>query len=149
MSIEPVKYTRKTFDVDAIQVTAENVREVAEWCDGRIKSSDPESYNDNQFYIEISVQMAHGTKREKAFIGDWVTRTDKSFKAYRRDAFAFAFEMDDDGLSNRRAVTNMQTEVYLLIREALEDTSHLLVNKHETADKTARKIMDVTVGDHA
>lgn len=84
-----LKYNRKSFPVDAIQVTSENMTEVAEWCKGTI--------NDEGVYISVDVKNPLTTKQTQAFVGDWVLKAPKGFKVYTDRAFSKNFEPAHDG----------------------------------------------------
>ena len=51
--IETHKYTRKPFVVEAIQVTAENMDEIAQWCGGVVVNSSEGNY----VKVEVSRPM--------------------------------------------------------------------------------------------
>lgn len=84
--VEPVKYTRKPFGVDAVRVNAENMTDVAEWCGGKIEV---ESGAD---YIKIDVARPMNDRQTKAFAGDWVLYAGSSYKVYSHKAFSKSFE---------------------------------------------------------
>jgi hypothetical protein len=124
-----------------MQVTAENIFEIAEWCEGFVKRSDFDGVL--KTYIEVPVTVKNGVKRDKAFVHDWVTRTDRSFKAYRNEAFKIAFEQD--------TLTDPEVrheEVYKIIRHALLDlVDDGLHETHRRAVKAANKIVEIFEGE--
>jgi len=81
-------YERRTFRVQAIRVTAENIQEVAEWCDGTIKDADLPATN--AAYIRVP---AYNRNPTRARIGDWITRLGDStnFRVYQNKTFLQAF----------------------------------------------------------
>jgi hypothetical protein len=91
-------FQRKTFVVEAKQVLAEDIRELAEWCGGTfVEAYHPDfpksTINFGQPCIEIEVPRSNG-KKMRAFIGDWITHISGSdkFKVYRDKTFKEAFE---------------------------------------------------------
>jgi hypothetical protein len=92
-------FQRKTFVVQAIQITGENLSELAEWCGGElIESYTPEihlrsgNYRTGHPCIEMTV--GRNGQKIRAFIGDWITHIQGSekFKIYRDKTFKEAFE---------------------------------------------------------
>jgi len=146
-----MNFTRKTFSVEAMQVTTENIYEIAEWCGGTIKDNGDGFVGDPQAYIEVPVAMKNGIKRDKAFYGDWVTRTERSFKAYRDEAFKIAFEQDapvefDPDVRHE--------EVYRLVHEAMGDQHKATsgegmtyFNRRVTAVRITNKIVEIFEGE--
>lgn len=90
------KYTRKSFDVDAIQVTEDNIDAVAKWCMGEVRTfkTDPndEGVSREQKYIKVRVFQAIKERQTKAFVGDWVLYAGTGYKVYTPGAFAKCFE---------------------------------------------------------
>jgi hypothetical protein len=82
-------YKRKTFIVEGIQVTEENMFEVAVWCDGLIIQ--PTRPNDSAF-IKVRVHRPLSERQTKAFVGDWILKTKNSYKVYPDKAFKASFE---------------------------------------------------------
>lgn len=88
MQIDTQGYTRKPFRVDAIQVTESNMKHVAEWCGGTITEG-----KDSQF-IKVDVHRPLNERQTKAFVNDWVLRSESGFKVYTEKAFANSFEQE-------------------------------------------------------
>lgn len=82
-------YARKSFNVEAVQVTQENIEEVANWCGGQIKEN-----RDGAPYIKIDVKRALNERQRRAYLGDWVLlRQDgDTFKVYDDKAFGKCFD---------------------------------------------------------
>lgn len=99
--IEPVKYARKPFEVDAVRVTAENMAEVATWCRGEV-SLEGELPQQTQ-HIKIEVNNAINERQTMAFVGDWVLKAGKGFKIYTAKAFNKSF-VKVDGVAKDAAV---------------------------------------------
>ena len=92
MTLEIKKYNRKSFAVEAIQVTPENMAEVAKWCDGEIKTDGEKEGNLSRDHIKVEVSNPLREKQTKAFLGDWVLKSGKkSFKVYTNNAFYKSF----------------------------------------------------------
>jgi hypothetical protein len=85
------KYVRKPFYIDAVQVTEENIAEVATWCDGELlTSSGGEGAKDA--YVKVRVHRPLNERQTKAFVGDWVLFAGTGYKVYTKKAFEASFE---------------------------------------------------------
>lgn len=99
--LELKKFVRKPFPVEGVQVTAENMAEVASWCRGQLRKSAGPGGRNPQKYIKVNVKRALNDRQTMAYVGDWVvTATDQSvkgFKVYTPKAFSLTFdEIVDD-----------------------------------------------------
>ena len=72
--------------VDAVQVTDENMAELAVWCDGTQATNEL-----GLFYVKVNVIRPLRTRQTMAFAGDWVLRTNTGFKVYTNNAFKKSF----------------------------------------------------------
>jgi hypothetical protein len=90
MSLNIQKYQRKPFTIDAIQVTVDNMQEVAEWCGGEIIIE--KQGGRLVQYIKVDVPHAISERQKKAFVQDWVLKTGESIKCYSSRAFPKNFE---------------------------------------------------------
>lgn len=87
--MQTVTYSRKPFFVEAIQVTATNIPEVAAWCEGELLAEGKPPAQ----YIRVDVQRVMNDRQTKAYIGDWVLFANNSFKVYTDKAFKKSFEL--------------------------------------------------------
>lgn len=85
MKIE--KFARKPFVVEAVQVTEENMAEVAAWCGGEVRTADKKA----NAYIKLGVYHAINKRQTQAFVGDWVLKMGKGFKIYLEKAMSKTF----------------------------------------------------------
>lgn len=100
MTLKIEQYTRKPFPVDAVQVTEENLNEVAKWCGGDIHTSTKTLRNDageetgkiKLPFIKVDVHRPLNDRQTKAFVGDWVLKSDSGFKVYTLKAFDNSFQ---------------------------------------------------------
>lgn len=83
--MQTTKFTRKPFEVDAVQVTADNIEEVAKWCQGEVITED------DQPCIKVRVLRALNDRQTKAFVGDWVLYAGTGYKVYIDKAFKKSF----------------------------------------------------------
>lgn len=87
--VQPTKYVRKPFEVDAVEVTEDNVSEVAQWCSGTVNEE-----GDRQF-IKVHVARALNERQTKAYPGDWVLYAGTGFKVYTARAFERTFQLPE------------------------------------------------------
>jgi hypothetical protein len=93
MGITTTKYIKKPLYVQAVRITRNNFDEVVKWCKGRIqteRADHPE--NPNKKYIKLQTHNPINTRQTKAFIGDWILKTDRGFKVYTHKAFLESFD---------------------------------------------------------
>lgn len=85
-------FVRRPFDVEAVQVTKENMEEVAKWCDGRVQHT--ATREGPVAYIKVRVHRPLGVRQTQAFIGDWILYS-TGYKVYLDEAFHASFEAVD------------------------------------------------------
>lgn len=99
--METAEYVRKPFYVQAVQVTEENMHEVAKWCRGEVMPT-PEKYTrpGRNGYIAVAAANPMAVPNERhsmAFAGDWVvkgafgSKNTHAFKVYLPKAFSETF----------------------------------------------------------
>lgn len=91
MKLNIQRYVRRPFEVDAVQVTAENMEAIAEWTKGTIVREDPE-VEDFQPYIAIDVHRAANERQRRALVGDWVLKAGYGFKIFTQHSFGKSFK---------------------------------------------------------
>jgi hypothetical protein len=96
--MKTAKFARKPFDVDAVQVTAENIEEVAKWCQGDVVDN-----STDDVHIKVRVLRVLNERQTKAFVGDWVLYAGTGYKVYTNKAFRSSFE-PLDGVAKDKAV---------------------------------------------
>lgn len=89
--METQKYIRKPFEVEAVQVTEENIEAVAEWCDGKIEFET--DVPGSKQLIRVKVKHPLNARQTKAYVGDWVLKAGEGFKVYNQVAFDKSFEL--------------------------------------------------------
>lgn len=85
--LEIGRYIRKPFEVDAVEVTAENMEEVASWCQGDVRTDD-----DGKNYIKVRVQRPLNESQTRAYVGDRVLYAGTGYKVYKPKAFKSSFD---------------------------------------------------------
>ena len=81
------KFARKTFYVDAVRVSENNMEAVAEWCGGEIVTD-----HEDGAHVKVKVHRPITERQTMAFIGDWVLWAGNGFKVYTPKAFDKSFE---------------------------------------------------------
>jgi hypothetical protein len=87
--IKTQRYVRKPVIVDAVQVTEENFKQLAKWCQGEIQS------DGTMKFIRVRVHTPKNPRQSQAFVGDWILYTDKGYKVYSNRAFTDSFDEYD------------------------------------------------------
>jgi hypothetical protein len=95
--LEIQHFRRKSFPVDGVQVTAENMSDVSRWCDGQIhQDKTEENPTDHPNYIKVRVHNPLTERQTKAYVGDWVLYAGKGYKVYTERGLKKSFEEDDE-----------------------------------------------------
>jgi hypothetical protein len=136
-------WNRNSFDVEAVQVTEENISKVAKWCGcgvwGAISEGDSFSP-----YLVIG-EMYSGFHREtKVFVGDWIVSVEGEFRRYTDDTFRLNYSKGKANLS--------EADIRRIIREELKKFSQSVSEYASTssgdsdAEYDALKIVDSLFG---
>lgn len=93
--METTTYIRKPLTVQAVQVTEENILEVAKWCKGKV-------YLEQNGLMTLEVKVIHpmSIDQNKAQEGDWILKSKQGFKIYADSAFKKGFEKLDKDLQD-------------------------------------------------
>lgn len=83
--LESTEYERKPLKVAVVQVTSENIEEVARWTRGALKT------DDGGKFVEVKVHRPIDDRQTKAYAGDFVLKAPTGFKVYTQTAFAKSF----------------------------------------------------------
>jgi len=86
MNLDIKRYTHVPLFVQAVQVTPENIFEIAGWCDGTVKTD-----SDGKTYIMVATIRPLRERQTQAYVGDWVLKTDVGLKVYTNTAFKRGF----------------------------------------------------------
>lgn len=86
MSVVTETWTKNQFDVECVQVTEENIIDVAERCKGEIKYT-----SNSKRYVRIEVTPNTKPMIVNVHIGDWVLFFEDRFKHYKDPAFKNAY----------------------------------------------------------
>jgi hypothetical protein len=76
-------FVRKPFNVEAVQVTAENMPFVADWCKGEVQ----EDGDGAGRFVKVAVRRPLYPRQTQAFVGDWVLQAGAGFRVYTDSAF--------------------------------------------------------------
>ena len=82
------EFERLPFTIQAIQVTHENIGQVAKWCHGKVRSTGKGGLTK---FIKVEVKRALNDRQTMAYVGDWVLKAGSGFKVYTPKAFEESF----------------------------------------------------------
>lgn len=80
------RYTHVPLFVEAVQVTVENMAEVAVWCNGSVLTDE-----NGKNFVKAVVFRPNHERQTRAYVGDWVLKTEIGIKCYTDKAFAKGF----------------------------------------------------------
>lgn len=90
--LQPKRFVRKPLYINAVQVTHENMNEVAQWSGGEVRTArNPKTLLHDPF-VHIAVVGAKHQRQTMAFQGDWVLHFRDHFKIYTKKAFPESFD---------------------------------------------------------
>lgn len=95
-TVNPLTYKRKDFYVKEVQVNAENLKAVADWCKGTVEVETSKKQKLNVPYIKVHVKDPRNEKQTKAYITDHILLAGSSFKVYTHTAFVNSFDLVPD-----------------------------------------------------
>lgn len=96
MGVITTKYVKKPLFVEAVRITRKNFNDVAKWCEGHIQTERPDaSQNASKKYIKIQTHNPINNRQTKAFVGDWLLKTNRGFKIYTHNSFTESFDEVD------------------------------------------------------
>lgn len=121
--VDTTTYVRKPFEVEAVQVTEENIEAVKDWCQGNLEM-------DNRQYIKVRVARALNERQTKAYPGDWVLYAGTGFKVYTNKAFHKTFERQSGVVIDNAVQAEKEQPQELLT------TSQVAKAKAETTETT-------------
>lgn len=132
------KYLRKSIEIDAVQVTSENIAEVAEWCNGQVIDQDGQTDS----HIKVDVHRPLSLRQTQAFVGDWILGSPKGFKVYTDNAFRSNFVLKPDEAPEYQSLTADQVRAIYEDKEvskAIEETvkaaiQNIFTNQPDTPD---------------
>lgn len=85
--LEIGKFVRRPFEIDAVQVTEENIEQVARWCGGEVRTN-----REKKRYIKVRVVRPYNSRQSEAYADDWVLYAGTGYKVYTPRAFETSFE---------------------------------------------------------
>jgi hypothetical protein len=125
-------WIRNTFSVEAVRVTEENMRKVANWCYGRIYGLQNHG-EPLKLYIQFDAVGYNKHYAAKAFVGDWVLFVDGHFKHYEDRSFRKAYHQKVDRTKELREIMegalSVNPELAQLSLEELTETYTYMVLK--------------------
>jgi hypothetical protein len=93
MGITTKQYVKKPLFVEAVCVTRRNFTEVVAWCEGSVQTEHPNHpQNPGKRYIKLEAHNPINTRQTKAYVGDWILKTERGMKVYSPKNFRESFE---------------------------------------------------------
>ena len=85
-------FVRKQFPVQAVQVSPNNIDQMATAVKGEVKHDGDKEGNFSRTYIDVPVRKPINKRQTQAYIGDWIVKQGKTFKVYPDKNFHQQFE---------------------------------------------------------
>lgn len=97
MALEINKFARRTFYVEGVLITEENMQEAAKWCHGAVNLEVKKDESEVKF-IKVNVHRALDERQTRAYVGDMILFAGTGYKVYPLVAFEKTFEPVELGL---------------------------------------------------
>lgn len=138
------KFIRKPFEIEAVQVTEDNMGDVAVWCQGEIETEEGGAE-----FIKVRVHHPLNDRQTKAFVGDWVLYANKGFKVYTGKAFKNNFDELSDGPPQLQQGTDGPVEELLTTTEPADSGLKVIHDVEVAPGVTATTVDDIDNPDAA
>lgn len=131
------QFKRRPFPVEGVQVTEENIQEVAEWCGGDVRRTVTETY------IKVKTHRPLNEKQKRAYVSDWVLKAKTGFKVYTDQAMENSFEenivyTEEDALAQLEGHHNVfddnRDETEEAVQEILAESPEELIEDLQTEE---------------
>lgn len=96
-TMETSTYQSVPYQIEAVQVTDDNMVEVAEWAHALLDRTGPHEPT----FIKVDVKNPLSEKQTMAFVGDWVLKGKNGFKVYKDRPFKNNFTKIGDDVAER------------------------------------------------
>ncbi len=87
-------YISKPTQVEAVQITPDNMASVAKWCKGEVLTKKDEQGNIVK-YIKVKVWRAQNDNQSQGTVGTWILKRGTGFKVYTDKAFKAGYTDGD------------------------------------------------------
>lgn len=100
------KFIRKVRPVEAVQVTDDNMAEVAQWCGGLVVPINGLNGGNTAPYIHVAVQSPRRDSDSQAFVGSWIVREDyRNLRVITNKQFKNSYDRLDKARSTAAPVS--------------------------------------------
>lgn len=90
--IKTRKVARKPLFGESIQVTDENMHELAEWAKGSVVVESRRGKPTGRQFIKVDVERPMNERQTKAFVTDWIVKVGNSLKVYPDSSYHNSFD---------------------------------------------------------
>lgn len=80
-------FVRRPTRVEAVQVSAANIYDIAKWTQGEVLKDD-----EGVLHLKIDIFNPLREYQKNAEVGDWICKSGRGFKVYNQRAFEASFE---------------------------------------------------------
>lgn len=94
MTIITKQYSKKPLFVEAVRVTRRNFADLTKWCEGNVETEGADHHkHPGAKYIKIDAHNPLNARQTKAFVGDWILKSERGFKVYTHQSFCESFDL--------------------------------------------------------
>ena len=127
------KYRFRGFDADGVQVSKENLEEIAKWCGGLVQDSSQYMPGTNRPFVLFVSWSQNGSSKVAAYEGDWIIKVRENFKLVDATDFLNEFEEVPED-RRKKLVENIETLISMdeeLLRGDLSNVLDYWVGRFE------------------
>lgn len=146
------QYARKTYLVDEVEVSEDNMEEIAKWCHGDVRTLVDHRKGTKTRYVKVRVYHPMKERQTQAFAGDHILYANNGFKVYSQKAFENSFEKVDsnacrcpdplqcaaylDGVAKDRAI--QADELLVVFKDGVKNSQTSNGRKEQNLAETAQ-----------
>lgn len=144
MTISTREFVASAIKIDAVQVTNENIHDLAAWCHGDVKdySNTLLDFPDQRLYIQfIATDRQFRSRQALAFVDDWIFTHQKKFDTLQDKAFKEEFQP--------AVVSDKRQQVLELVAQSMTEARGgfgMSKGQNEHLNRTAQEITDMIMG---
>lgn len=105
-------WTRRSFDVRAVQVTEDNAGKIAAWCGG---SAGRKLDGTNKVYVMVDTVRFERLRQDKAYVGDWIVYNGDTYMVYREKTFLLTFEKKQE-----QDILELRGKIQEIVKKAMQ-----------------------------
>lgn len=139
--MEIIEVSSRSFQVSAVQVTEENMTDIAAWCGGFV-SNVPSIEVGSRRVLELYNGHGVSTQTIFAYPGWWITKSGDHYAVYRNASFKGKFALRE--LNDQK---KQRDDILELVKKAMDSETSSVMGYDTVASETTDKIIKLIRGE--